>query len=151
MLKRKRKYETKLTKRLKKNSPDGLFFIAFCIMLKKQRHFIDEDFTNPVFMPVYGLFSLLKLFFWFDFSYKSAVNTLQNRIILIRFCILLIWFQSCCTQIVPTLFLCAIFQNQRCHFFHKCICNTSAFIIKNFFLLFTSPLYRFQLVFRAFT
>lgn len=45
---------------------------------------------------------LLELFFWFDFSCKFVVIAFQNRIILIRFCILLIWFQSCCTQIVPS-------------------------------------------------
>ena len=46
---------------------------------------------------------LFKLFFRFDFSYKSAITALQNRIILIRFCILLIWFQNYCTQIVPNI------------------------------------------------
>ena len=44
---------------------------------------------------------LFKLFFRFDFLCYFIVIMFQNRIILIRFCILLIWFQSCCTQIVP--------------------------------------------------
>ena len=99
--------------------------------------------TKPVNSSFVSIFPLFKLFFGFDFSCKSVVITSQKRIILIRFYVLLIWFQSCCTQIVPTLFLCAIFQNQRCHFFHKCICNTSAFVIKNFLLLFSCPFYSF--------
>lgn len=44
---------------------------------------------------------LFKLFFWFTFSCYFIVIVFQNRIILIRFCILLMWLQSCCTQIVP--------------------------------------------------
>ena len=48
--------------------------------------------------------SLFKLFFWVDFSYKSDVISLQNRIILIWFFILLMWFQIYCTQIVPSTF-----------------------------------------------
>ena len=46
-------------------------------------------------------FKLFKLFFWFTFSCYFIVIAFQNRIILIRFCILLMWLQSCCTQIVP--------------------------------------------------
>ena len=44
---------------------------------------------------------LFKLFFWFTFSRYFSVIVFQNRIILIRFCILLMWLQSCCIQIVP--------------------------------------------------
>ena len=47
------------------------------------------------------LWLLFKLFFWFTFSCYFIVIVFQNRIILIRFCILLMWLQSCCTQIVP--------------------------------------------------
>ena len=47
---------------------------------------------------------LIILFFGFAFSCYLIVIAFQNRIILIRFCILLMWFQSCCTQIVPKYF-----------------------------------------------
>lgn len=47
---------------------------------------------------------LFKLFFGFAFSCYLIVIAFQNRIILIRFCILLMWFRSCCTQIVPKYF-----------------------------------------------
>lgn len=60
---------------------------------------------NGLFTPFMKLCLLLKLFFWFDFSYKSDVISSQNRIILIRFCVLLIWLQNCCTQIVPNNFI----------------------------------------------
>lgn len=50
---------------------------------------------------IYAKYLLFKLFFGFDFLCYFIVIMFQNRIILIRFCILLIWFQSCCTQIVP--------------------------------------------------
>ena len=46
-------------------------------------------------------FKLFKLFFWFTFSCYFIVIAFQSRIILIRFCVLLMWLQSCCIQIVP--------------------------------------------------
>ena len=56
---------------------------------------------NGLFTPFMRLSLLFELFFWFTFSCYFIVIVFQNRIILIRFCILLMWLQSCCTQIVP--------------------------------------------------
>ena len=50
--------------------------------------------------------TLLKLFFGFDFSYESSNFMFANHIILIRFCVLFIWLNFWCTQIVPILFPC---------------------------------------------
>ena len=55
---------------------------------------------NGLFTPFMKLCLLFKLFFWFDFPCYFIVIVFQNRIILIRFCILLMWFHNRCTQIV---------------------------------------------------
>ena len=57
---------------------------------------------NGLFTPFMKLCLLFKLCFGFDFSCYFIVISFLNRIILIRFCVLLIWYQSYCTQIVPT-------------------------------------------------
>ena len=44
---------------------------------------------------------LFKLFFGFYFPYESSNFTFASRIILVRFCVLFIWLNFWCTQIVP--------------------------------------------------
>ena len=65
-------------------------------------HFATTKNGNPLFKRIPTIYRLFKLFFGFDFSCYFIVISFLNRIILIRFCVLLIWFQSYCTQIVPT-------------------------------------------------
>ena len=73
-----------------------IFFNSICTPLEH------PDSPQSLYLWAFSQFSpLLKLFFGFDFLCYFIVIMFQNRIILIRFCILLIWFQSCCTQIVP--------------------------------------------------
>ena len=47
---------------------------------------------------------LLELFFRFYVDYNLGCFSCRNRIILIRFWCLFMWFRSCCTQIVPKKF-----------------------------------------------
>ena len=48
--------------------------------------------TKPVNSSFVSIFPLFKLIFWFDFSCFFIVIAFQNRIILVRFCIILMWF-----------------------------------------------------------
>lgn len=72
---------------------------------------VEEEVTYVYSCPKCGAmirpereFPLIKLFFGFDFSCYLIVIVFQNRIILTRFCILLMWFLNYCTQIVPRTF-----------------------------------------------
>lgn len=74
---------------------------SFSILLSFDCHATKNEPRNAVNSSFLGSCTSFKLFFGFDFSCYLIVIAFQNRIILIRFCILLMWFQSCCTQIVP--------------------------------------------------
>ena len=63
----------------------------------------DNYINYPPFKTIYATNLLLELFFLFAASSVLHCIFLKNRIILMRFCRLFMWFQSWCTQIVPTL------------------------------------------------
>ena len=89
-----------------------------------------------------GFYLLLELFFLFVTSLILHCFFLQIRIILIRFYFSFIWFQSWCTQIVPTP---QIYNNHLCASIAKlanATCSSSfklfAWSIANFILSFSS-------------
>ena len=89
-----------------------IFFNSICTPLEH------PDSPQSLYLWAFSQFSpLLKLFFGFDFSCYFTVIAFQNRIILIRFCVLLMCFQSYCTQIVPSTIFVRYFSKSKVSFF----------------------------------
>ena len=59
----------------------------------------------PILSAFPGFYPLLELFFQFVASPVLHYFFLQNRIIFMRFYLSFMWFQSWCTQIVPSIFI----------------------------------------------